>query len=55
MSDIKNFREVMDDNLKFYLMEISKEKALAEYKERRLKFLSHLSINRTFPNADEFK
>jgi len=55
MSEIRNYREVTDVNLKFYLMEISKEKAMAEFYEKRLKLLSQFSINRTFPNADEFK
>ncbi len=55
MSEIRSYREVMNINLRFYLMEISKEKAMAEFNERRLKLLSQFSINRTFPDADELK
>lgn len=46
MSVIHNYREVKDVKLKFFLMEISKEQAMYEFNERRLKFLSHLSVTR---------
>ncbi|MBP1966195.1 hypothetical protein J2Z65_005454 [Paenibacillus aceris] len=48
MTEIRNYREVIDVKMKFYLMEISKEKVMFEFNERRIKFLSHLSIIRTF-------
>ncbi|MDF2649512.1 MAG: hypothetical protein K0Q73_5317 [Paenibacillus sp.] len=47
MSEIHKYREVKDVKLKFFLMETSKEQAMYEFNQRRLKVLSHLSIMRT--------
>lgn len=37
MSYIKKYRKVVDVKLKFFLMEITKEKAIFEFNERRLR------------------
>ncbi|MCY9663524.1 hypothetical protein M5X11_00785 [Paenibacillus alginolyticus] len=47
MSEINKFREFKDVKLKFFLMEISKEQAMYEFNQRRLKLLSYLSVTRS--------
>ncbi|KRE63326.1 hypothetical protein ASL11_23525 [Paenibacillus sp. Soil750] len=46
MSEIRKYRQFKDIKLKFFLMEITKEQAMYEFNQRRLKFLSPLSVTR---------
>jgi hypothetical protein len=47
MSEINKYRKFKDVKLNFFLMEISKEQAMYEFNQRRLKLLSYLSVTRS--------
>lgn len=47
MSEVNKYRKFKDVNVKFFLMEISKEQLMYEFNQRRLHLLSYLSVTRT--------